>query len=290
MSQSATILAITGTQQSAIAAAFASAGWRLRGTSRRSVQTAYGLSLAADLETGEGLAAALAGADVAVLTLPQDHRAGVMPRIALQVAKAAAAGGVRRLILNLAGTIFPGATGPLFDDMRAAREAVRAGAVPSVILQPTVFMDNLLAPWSLPSILQDGVLAYPAPAAAATSWLSHRSLAEFVLAAATHPGAPGQDLRIGGPAALTGDELATILAERLGRAITYRRIPLAGFAAGLNQAYGAPAGDRIASLYATLEAQPDVLAVDGSAAALLGVAPESFAEFAARQRWEVAAG
>ncbi len=290
MSKTVALLAVTGAQQTAIAARFRNAGWQVRGTSRKAALTAHGPTLVADPDTGEGLEAALAGADATVLTLPQDHRPGAMPRIAANVAAAARRAGVGQLVLNTAGTIDEQAEGPLFADMRASRQAVRQGGAPWVVLQPTVFMDNLLAPWSLPGIVEHGVLAYPAPEGARISWLSHRSLADYVHAAATRPEAAGRDIRIGGPEALTGEELCARLSERLGRTIRYQRIPLDGFAAGLDQAFGPPAGQRIASLYARLEAEPDAMAGDPASAVILGVTPESFAAFAARHAWSMPAG
>jgi NAD(P)H dehydrogenase (quinone) len=268
MPNTVVLLAITGAQQSAIAVRFTEAGWTVRGTSRKAASTAHGLTLVADLDTDEGLEATLRGADVAVLTLPQDHRAGI-----------------GRLVLNAAGTIDERSEGALFVDMRAARQAVSEGGAPFVVLQPTVFMDNLLAPWSLPGIVEHGILAYPAPERARISWLSHRSLADYVYAAATAPEAAGRDLRIGGPEALAGDQLCARLGERLGRTIRYQRIPLEGFAAGLDQAFGPPAGQRIASLYARLDDEPAVMAVDPASSAFLGVTPESFVAFAARHSW-----
>jgi NAD(P)H dehydrogenase (quinone) len=287
VSKTVTILAATGAQQTAVAARFRSAGWTVRGTSRQAASTAQGTMLAADLETGGGLETALVGTDVAVLTLPQDHRAGAMPRIASTVARTAASAGVKLLLLNTAGTIADEGEGALFDDMRAARQAIREGATPSVVLQPTVFMDNLRAPWSLPSIVNDGILAYPAPEGARISWLSHRSLADFIYSAATNPNAVGRDLRVGGPEALSGAELCVRLSERLERNIRYQRIPLDGFAAGIDQAFGAPAGQRIASLYALLDSEPDAMAVDSATADFLNLTPESVVAFAKRHAWEV---
>lgn len=287
MTKTVVLPAISGAQQSAMAQAFSEAGWTVRGTSRQLRHTAFGAALPADLETGEGLEIAFEGAEVAVLTLLQDHRSGAMERIAGTVAAIAARTGVGRLVLNAAGTIDEEAQAPLFQEMRAARQAVRECGRPFVVLQPTVFMDNLLAPWSLHAIVNDAMLAYPAPAGAPISWLSHRSLADFVLAAASAPDASGRTYRIGGPAALTGDELAAALSASLGKEINYVRVPLDGFAAGLNAQLGTPAGDRIASLYALLERQPQAMATGEEAAEELGVQPEDFARFAARQNWSV---
>lgn len=274
-----TITGIAGAQQAATAAAFAAAGWQVTGTAR---SAKAGARMTADLETGEGLAAAFDGRDAVVFTLPQDHRAGSMLRMAKAVAGAASAAGVGRLIVNLAGRADPRGKGPFFDDLRAVRDCALSAAVPAVVLEPTVYMDNLLAPWSLPGILA-GTLAYPAAAQVRLAWLSHASLAQAVVAAAAAD-VTGRSLRLGGPEALSGLDLTAALSARLGRPMAYARIPLDSFAAGLNAAFGAPAGDRIAELYALLDSHPEAMA-DAPDMAVLGVAAEPFAAFAARQTW-----
>jgi len=279
----AVITGISGQQQTAIAEAFRDAGWTVRGTSRRPGPNVA----AAALETGDGLAEAFRGASVVVFTLPQDHRQGVVPRMAANVARAAADAGAGRIVLNTAGRIERGSPLAVYAALAAAADTVLAGPVPAVVLEPTVFMDNLLAPWSLPGILS-GTLAYPAARDTRIAWLSHRSLAAAAVAAATADVA-GRSIAIGGPEALSGTELAEAVGAHLGRPVGYAEVPLAGFAAGLNAAFGPPAGDRIAELYAHLAAHPDALADGAAGMADLGVAPESFAAFVARNAWSAAA-
>lgn len=264
-----------GAQQSAIAAAFAHAGWTVGGTSR----TAPGAHRA-NLETGEGLDTAFAGADLVVFTLPQDHTPGRTLAMARSVA--AAARQVPRVILNVASRIEPSDLG-IFANMRAVRDSL--SALPLVTLEPTVYMDNLIAPWSLPAILS-GTLAYPAAPDEAIAWISHHTLAQAVVAAATAP-VLGQSIRIGGPASVTGTEMAATLADHLGRPVHYVPVPVQDFGAGLNAAFGAPAGDRIAELYAHLAANPGAMADGAAGLAKLGVTGETFADFIARQKWTV---
>jgi len=277
------ITAISGLQQSAIAAAFRAAGWTVRGTSR----TAAPAVAAANLETGEGLAAAFNGADVIAFTLPQDHRPGVALRIAANVAAAAATAGVGRIVLNIASRIVETSPLGVFRGMAAARDAITTGPVQSVVLQPKVYMENLVAPWSVADI-RAGTIAYPASESTCIAWISHHTLAEAVVAAATRDVA-GQTFFIGGPEALSGTDLAETLSTRLGHPVRSFTIPLEGFRDSLNQMMGAPAGDRIAELYQHLADHPTAMA--GGAAGLtdLGVTPETFARFVARQSWAVAA-
>ncbi|MGF1675265.1 MAG: SDR family oxidoreductase [Rivularia sp. (in: cyanobacteria)] len=66
------------------------------------------------------------------------------------------------------------------------------------------------------------------------------------------------------------DDISTILSETLGRPVRPIRVSLTDFASGLNQAYGAPTGDDLADFYRYLEAHPQALVRDSSAAATLG--------------------
>ena len=270
-----TLTGLAGAQQSAIASAFSAAGWTVTGTSR----TAQGAHRA-DLETGDGLERAFDGADVVVFTLPQDHTPGRTLRMARAIAKAAR--GVPRVILNAASRIVRSDVG-VFANMRHVQYALCD--LPLVTLEPTIYMDNLLAPWSIPGILS-GTLAYPASPEAAIAWMSHRTLADCTLAAATAD-VIGQSIRLGGAEALTGPQIAELLAAHLKRPVSYATIPLPGFAAGLNQAFGAPAGDRIAELYAHLADHPDAMRDGAKGVGALGVTPESFAAFIARQDWSL---
>lgn len=268
-----TLTGIGGAQQTAIAAAFTAKNWSVRGTSRNAGPN----RLMADPETGTGLEQAFSGSDVVVLTLPQDHRPGATLRIAQSVTQAAARAGVARIVLNTAARVEPDSPLGIFAALRAARDAVLSGPVPAIGIEPTIFMDNLLAPWALPAI-QAGTLAYPAPRSAPVAWLSHATLAQAVVAAATFD-APGDSIAIGGPQALTGDDLAAALSAHLGHPVAYAEIPLPEFAAGLNAAFGPPAGDRIAELYAHLADHPASQADGTAGLARLGVAAETFGQF-----------
>lgn len=276
----AVVTGVNGAQQAAVAQAFADSGWTVRGTARAPDGKAGFEVRPADLHDASALRAAFDGADVVAFTLPQIHTPGAMTAMTEAVAEAAAAAGVARLIVNLGGTMHEDGDDSFSMDLKAARAAALASAAPATVLQPTVFMDNLLAPWIAPAIVGEGVLAYPAPVAARISWLSHRSLGAMVVATAAQPDLAGRELRIGGPEALTGDELAAILAAHLRRPVAYQRLPLAHFAAGIDQAFGPPAGERLASIYARLDVEPDAMAVaaDGE----LGVRAETFAAFVER--------
>lgn len=179
------IPAITGAQSTAIAAALKAAGWRVDGASR------------AHADDPEPRAA---GVDALVLTIPQDHRPGAMIAFVDRWVGAAQRGGVGRIVLNLGGTPGPADAHPFFADLHAARERVAASGLPHVVLQPTVYLDNLAAPWAAEALAK-GTIAYPAARDAEVSWMSHRTLGDWV-AAVAGGGADGHIMSIGGPEGL----------------------------------------------------------------------------------------
>jgi uncharacterized protein YbjT (DUF2867 family) len=99
-----------------------------------------------------------------------------------------------------------------------------------------VYLENLLAPWSLEALRRHSVLIYPAPAEARISWMSHSSLGRFVAAALRRDEVLGRTIDLGGPQALTGPDLAGIVGAAMDREIRYAQMPIADFAAGLNAA------------------------------------------------------
>lgn len=258
------IPAITGAQSTAIAEALRAAGWEVTGSSRSR----------GDSEEGA------AGANVVVLTIPQDHRPGAMTAFVERWVDIAVRDGVARIVLNVGGTPGPAEDHPFFADLHQAQARVAASGVPFAILQPTVYLDNLAAPWASEG-LAAGTIAYPADPRAEVSWLSHRTLGQWIVAVVDGR-ADGRTIAIGGPQALTGDALASEIGVGLGRPVSYVPIPPEAFAAGMNQAMGAPAGDRLAAIYSRLSAHPESMRVDPSEASVLGVELETARAFAAR--------
>lgn len=279
----AIVTGAAGAQGSAIADAFRRAGHEVAGLVRQPRPDRADLTVV-DMEDAEALARALEGAEVLAFTSPIDHRPGAREGLAERLIAAADRVGVGRIVLNTAAAVPDGLDRPVAKVLRRVRATVMEGPVPSAVVEPTVYMDNLAAPWLAPAIAS-GTLVYPAPRDARIAWISHASLGAFVVAAAEHATPGGRVFEVGGPEAMTGDEAARRLGDAIGRPVRYEEAPLEGFAAALNAASGAPAGDDIADYYRHLLGHPDVLARGAEAAAHLGVSPEPMTEWAARQSW-----
>lgn len=270
----------TGAQASAIAARLAQEG-DVRCLSR----TTTADTVAVDTTSLDDITRALEGAEAAVFTAPLDYRPGVREAYAERVVRAAERAGLSQLVLNTAATVPDDNSRPVAEDLRRIRHVFQSGAVPVTVVQPTIYLENLLGPWSLPAIIHDGVLASPAVANAAISYLSHAALAEFIAGAIRRPASAGQTYDIGGSEPLTGPELAKIVSGVLGREVTYVPLNLDQFAEGLNAAYGSPTGDHVADGYRYLAEHPDSLARNLSVWDTVGARPETTTAWARRQAW-----
>ncbi len=276
----------TGAQGAAIAQAFLAAGWHVRALTRDAARApALARPGITPMAVPEGDAAALhgalSGAAALAVTAPTDYRRGRREAWLAGLLLAAERAGVARVVLNLASRPLPGLHRPVSESLRALESMALAGPVPAAVLRPTVFMDNLLQPWAVEGARRDGVFAYPMAPGLRVAWISHRSLGEAMVEAATRPGAAGRGFDIGGPAAVTGPEVAAMLGRALGLKLGFAPLDPALMAEGLNQAYGPPAGDDIAELYRHLPQVPQAMArTEGNAA--LGLEAESFGEWFGR--------
>ncbi len=284
------IVAVTGAagaQGGAIAHAFLAAGWRVRAltrdASRAAALAAPGISPSVVPEGDEAaLQAALAGTAALAVTLPIEPRRGAREAWLARLLRAAGAAGVGRVALNLASRPLPGLKHPVSDSLHEMEAMALAGPVPATVLRPTVYMDNLRQPWAVDGVRQHGVFAYPMAEDTGVAWISHRTLGEAIVEAASRAEAAGQGFDIGGPAPVTGPEIAALLGRTLGTPVRFETLDPAILAEGLNAAHGAPAGDDIAALYRHLATVPDAMAASPGNDAL-GIEAESFAEWFARQ-------
>jgi uncharacterized protein YbjT (DUF2867 family) len=209
---------------------------------------------------------------------------------------AASSAGVGLLVLNTGGILLDEKVGlSSFDGKLELRQYLEQARIPSVTLSSTIYMGNLAAPWSAPSIVHRGVVAYPLPEDMKVSWISWEECAAYAVAALQRPdlAVAKTTLQLGGVEALTGSELAAALSKVLKKPIRYVNLPLPQLELGLNQAFGAPAGTELAANYGWL-ARPrerSLLDVDVSRArAALPVPERRFEDWARDVPWTALAG
>ncbi|MFF7179129.1 NmrA family NAD(P)-binding protein [Streptomyces sp. NPDC008121] len=239
-------------------------------------------------------------ADVRRLFEGMTHASVVMPLVyepervrlyARNIALAALEAGIVRLVYNANTRVPQGPTSvAAFETRRIAEAVFRDCGVPLVVVRPPVYLDNLFSPWNGPALVNDGVLAYPLPEHTPAAWISHRDLAEAVLAALTGEGLDGRTFDIGGARSMTGAELAAAFGRGLGRAVHYLPLPPEAFERGLAQLLGPKAAAGVAGIYHYMATGADPLllaADDGVAAEVLRVNPAPVEEWVTRQPWQV---
>lgn len=285
-----------GAQGGAVARALLARGDRvrlvLRNPERNPFSGVAGVEVAtADLADPASLVAASRGVRGVSLVLPlcYEHATAVQwGRNAIEAARAADA---PLLVFNTSSVVAAATTGVAAIDIKVALEALLADSdLPSVTLRPTLYNGNLAAPWSVPAIVHQGVLAYPARADLRVSWLSWEEMAAYTLAALDSPtlaaGKPVFD--VGGAQALSGPEVAAAIGRALGRPVAYAAVPLEQFEAGLNAHLGAPAGTEIARFYAWLNDPANGCLLDVDLAPVrraLPVPQQPFADWARGVPW-----
>lgn len=215
-------------------------GWRRRGAE----------FVTGDLADRASLDRAHAGVGAVFFHLPVMYDVALAAAYVRNAAAAARAAGVRALVFE-GNTQIPDEPTEVaaFEIERAAAARLFADGPPTVVLRPTMYMDNFAAAWMAPGIVQNGIVAYPLPAAAEAAWIAADDAAALAIAALRRPELAGRVVEIGGPEALTGDAIAARFAAALGRPVRYEAIALDDFERGLNASFGAPTGTDITAQF-----------------------------------------
>ncbi|MBP2584833.1 uncharacterized protein YbjT (DUF2867 family) [Streptomyces sp. PvR006] len=247
--------------------------------------------VAGDLGRPDDVRRLFEGTTHAFMTMPLVYEGERVEAYARNVAAAALEAGTERLVFNSNTRIPLGPTDvAAFETRRLAERVLRDSGVPLVVIRPPVYLDNLFSPWNGPSLVDDGVLAYPLPAAARTAWLSHRGLAEAALAALTREDLEGRTFDIGGERSLTGGELAAAFGRGLGRSVRYEELDPAAFERSLGRLLGPDTAAGVAGIYHFMASGADPLLMaddDGVSTEVLGLEPPPVEEWVARQPWQV---
>ncbi len=168
------------------------------------------------------------------------------------------------------------------DGATAVITTLQASGIPTIILQPAIYLENLQPEMFLPRLRREGVLDYPPlPVNQKVMWTSHKDQAKIAVAALARPDLAGNSYEIGTPNALTGGELAELLAGWLGRPVMFDPLTPAEFGQRIGDALNSPgAGFALTDQYGALaKMESNGMAVDTSALeATFGITLTSVAE------------
>jgi uncharacterized protein YbjT (DUF2867 family) len=160
-------------------------------------------------------AAALDGITAAYVLEPHVQGTEEGQRRIPRFVDAAAAAGVRRVVLMTAPGVEAGDTHPLW----RAEQAVKSSGLEWTIVRPTWFAQNFSEDFWLPGIL-DGSLVLPV-GDGVTAFVDAEDIADVTVAALTHEGHNGEAYTLTGPRAISFGEAVDLIGKATGRTIRH---------------------------------------------------------------------
>lgn len=251
--------------------------------------------VAADISDQASLNAAAKGASGTVMHLPFTFDRSFARHMGSAIAEAARQAGHSKIVFHTSCVVADHDLGiDGHDGRRDIEAAIEASGVPFVFVRSAVFMDNMVRDWARPSITKHGLFAYPAAPTLKVSWISHEDVAAYMIAAYADETLTAERFYVGGPEALTGDEVAERLSKALGRTIRFHSLHPDEFARGISKLVTGkddfePGSiyDRMAEFYRWYNAQPvSPLDVDlRPVLKVLPVRPTPLLVWAGQQNW-----
>lgn len=283
----------TGTQGTPVADQLLTKGRHTRVVTRdgsRAAQWASrGAEIAvADLGDADSLAAANDGIDHVVLQLPLQYDFELHEAYGRNAVDAAKAAGVKLMVFNTSAHVISGQNVHVYEARQNVVDYLHASGIPSVVLRPTFYYEIFLGPWIRPAIVGSGVVAFPLPAQFPMSWVSAAETAAYAVAALDRPDLAGKEFDIGGPEALTGENIAARFADVTGRPMTYAPINPDDYERALVPVFGETVAHEVAAQIRCI-VQRGTGALDMTATrATFGVEPIPIARWISGHNWDAA--
>ena len=273
----------TGAQGSPILSALTSAGRTAIAVVRHPETVPAGIAARqVDLASADSLTAAYEGADGVFVHLPMGaaEAATAQARAVVEAITRARPG---RVVISTSGQIVdqPGSPlqAPVDSPIMTLIDGVTGSGVPTAVVAPRLYLENLLLPVVLGPVLEEGVLRYPLSAPFPVSWSSHLDVAEVVTRLLTDDSPTTGTVGVGHLLGLTGPDLATAFSSRLGREVRFEAITPETFGELITPLFG-PAAAPVVELYRALNAQDgNTIDEDSSAQGLLGLRPRSIGQW-----------
>ncbi|MEL7029235.1 MAG: NmrA family NAD(P)-binding protein, partial [Pseudomonadota bacterium] len=148
---------------------------------------------------------------------------------------AAAEGGVQQIVLNT--SMWAPKDEPcgdaVMDSRLAAAQALKSAGVPVAVVCPVLFMDNLLANWVKPRVVNEGVFAYGHKPGLRAGWICLDDVAEIMTYLLSREDLKEAHLPLAGPEDLTPEDIAAQFSKTLGKDVVFEPMTPQAFADGL---------------------------------------------------------
>ena len=267
----------TGAQGSPVLSALTTAGRSAIAAVRHPEAVPDGIvARQVDLASAASLASVYEGADGVFIHLPMGapEAAAAQARAVVEAVAQARPG---RVVISTSGQIVDQPGSPLQaaadSPIMTLIDGVTGSGVPTAVVAPRLYLENLLLPVVLDPACQEGVLRYPLPASFPVSWSSHLDVADVVVRLLTDASPTTGTVGVGHRPGLTGPDLAAAFSSHLGREVRFEGITPEAFGDLITPLFG-PAAAPVVELYRALNAQAGSTIAEGSSAQeLLGLRP-----------------
>lgn len=173
---------------------------------------------------------------------------------AKNVIDAAKANGVKKIVWNTSGWLESQKVGSPVDDIKLdVQEYLKSSGVDYVIIEPTIYMENMMGPFCAPFITNEKKLAYPTPEAMPIGWIASRDVSAFVVEAIYNEDLKADNFKISGLENLKGNELASEFSNGIGEEIVYYPQKPQEFGDILKPMVGEAGANSVAAYYENLQ-------------------------------------
>ena len=161
---------------------------------------------------------------------------------------------IKKIVWNTSGWLPEQKTGIPTDDVKLdIRDYLVKSGVDYVIIEPTIYMENMMGGFCAPFISSERKLAYPTPEAMPIGWIASRDVSALVVEAIYHPDLKADTFQVSGSENLRGKELADRFSIGVDEKIVYYAQLPAEFKGILAPFVGEAAAAAVASYYEFLQ-------------------------------------
>ena len=173
---------------------------------------------------------------------------------AKNVIDAAKANGVKKIVWNASGWLEAQKIGSPVDDVKLdVKEYLENSGLDYVVIEPTIYMENMMGPFCAPFISKEKKLAYPTPEAMPIGWIASRDVSAFVVEAIYHKDLKADFFKISGLENLKGNELASQFSKGVAEEIVYYPQQPKEFGDILKPFVGEAGASSVAAYYESLQ-------------------------------------
>lgn len=261
----------TGAQGAPVAAALTRSGHHVTAAIRNAASYEAGPAITVDTADLESLVLAYTGADGVFVHLPLGSPTQQLEQ-ATTIAAAVDRARPGRVVFSTSG--YPLGDG---DDTPhgVLMRGLEASGVPTAVIAPRLYLENLLLPPVIAATRDGGVLPYPIREDFPVSWSSHLDVAEVALRLFEDTSVTGV-VTVGALPGLVGSDLAQAFSSHIGREVRFHAQTPDEFGEMIIPIFGAAGIEPVVESYrwrATLE--DELIDETRSAQTLLGLAPRS---------------